>query len=142
MSTHSCKRTLLSWAAKAGLSREDRLLLGAHKLAEESSLITYPVDPLSGPLQRLEVGCAWGRRVCEALRRLPLTRAYHTPMMAAAEAALAALLDGMELSAPSVPLVCNGTGGWMDDAMATSSLVGVPVAASLSMLGVSCRVSP
>ncbi|KAL1526376.1 hypothetical protein AB1Y20_015089 [Prymnesium parvum] len=51
-------------------------------------------------------------------RRLPIRRAYHTPMMAEAEAALRAMLDGVALRPPAVPLACNGSGGWMDDATA------------------------
>ena len=51
-------------------------------------------------------------------RALPLNRAYHTPLMGAAAAALAERLAAMRLSAPAVPLLCNGTGGWMEAATA------------------------
>ena len=51
-------------------------------------------------------------------RRLPMPRAYHTPMMAAAQRALAVTLRTFTLRKPTVPLCCNGTGGWMDAATA------------------------
>lgn len=54
-------------------------------------------------------------------RLLPLPRAYHTPMMSSVQAALAKHLSTMQLSPPSLPLCCNGSGGWMDAATATSA---------------------
>ena len=36
--THSAKATLLSWAAKAGLSRADRQLLGGHADSKDKSM--------------------------------------------------------------------------------------------------------
>ena len=45
-------------------------------------------------------------------RPLPVNRAYHTPLMDGARRSLAAKLQGMRLQPPSVPLGCNGTGGW------------------------------
>ena len=51
-------------------------------------------------------------------RPLPVNRAYHTPLMSGVQSALARLLERMQLSAPSVPLCCNGTGGWLEPATA------------------------
>ena len=54
-------------------------------------------------------------------RPLPVNRAYHTPLMRSTQVELAKLLEGMPLHAPSVPLCCNGTGGWMEEATATDA---------------------
>ena len=54
-------------------------------------------------------------------RPLPVNRAYHTPLMASTQARLAALLERMPLSPPSVRLCCNGSGGWMEDSVATDA---------------------
>jgi len=54
-------------------------------------------------------------------RRLPMNRAYHTPLMGSVEQGLVAALASIALSAPSLPLACNGTGGWMDAATATDA---------------------
>ena len=53
--THSLKHTLLSFAAKRGLSPHDRKLLGYHLDKEEVSLATYSRDMLSEPLRKLSV---------------------------------------------------------------------------------------
>ena len=55
-------------------------------------------------------------------RLLPITRAYHTPMMAEAQRALAETLRGLALRPPSTPLCCNGSGGWMAPSTATDPL--------------------
>ena len=52
--THSCKATLLSWAAKAGMSRSTRRLLGAHADTRDRSMLEYSRDALAGPLKELE----------------------------------------------------------------------------------------
>eukprot|EP00971_Amphidinium_carterae_P352540 6492644-Amphidinium_carterae.1 len=49
-SSHSCKRTLLHWAAADGLSLDDRRLLGNHVLRSDGSWIAYSVDGLRGPI--------------------------------------------------------------------------------------------
>ena len=53
-------------------------------------------------------------------RPLPLARVAHVTL-ADARAALAERLGAMSLQPPSVPLCCNGTGGWMEEATATSA---------------------
>ena len=52
--SHSCKTTMLSWAAKAGLPMEDRRLLGGHSNPGEKMTLEYSRDALAGPLLRLE----------------------------------------------------------------------------------------
>ena len=52
---HSLKHTLLSFAAKRGLSPHDRKLLGYHLDKSEVSLATYSRDMLSDPLRQLGV---------------------------------------------------------------------------------------
>ena len=52
---HSLKHTLLSFAAKRGLSPHDRKLLGYHLDRSEVSLATYSRDMLSDPLRQLSV---------------------------------------------------------------------------------------
>ncbi len=51
--THSCKATLLSWAAKAGLEKSDRRLLGGHAAQKDRSVLEYSRDALSSPLHKL-----------------------------------------------------------------------------------------
>jgi hypothetical protein len=51
--THSSKATLLSWAAKAGLSSTDRKLLGGHSESKDKSMEEYSRDVLAKPLLAL-----------------------------------------------------------------------------------------
>ena len=51
--THSSKATLLSWAAKAGLSNTDRKLLGGHADSKDKSMEEYSRDVLAKPLLAL-----------------------------------------------------------------------------------------
>ncbi len=51
--THSCKATLLSWAAKAGMEKSDRRLLGGHAAQKDRSVLEYSRDALSSPLHKL-----------------------------------------------------------------------------------------
>ena len=82
--THSCKATLLSWCAKAGVNHTSRRLLGGHAKPKDTSVLEYSRDALAGPLRDLgrvldlvrskrfqpEGGCARTRR-----RRSRRTRA-------------------------------------------------------------------
>ena len=52
--SHSCKATLLSWLAKAGVHKDIRRLLGGHVERDDVSMLTYSRDALAGPLQWLE----------------------------------------------------------------------------------------
>ena len=58
-SSHACKATALSWAAKAGMRVPDRRLLGGHAKPGEKSALEYSRDALAGPLFTLErlAGC-------------------------------------------------------------------------------------
>ena len=51
--SHSCKVTLLSMAAKAGLARDDRRTLGGHTSPNDRSVDIYSRDLLSAPLRSL-----------------------------------------------------------------------------------------
>ena len=53
--THSCKRTLLTWASKRGLRRDTRALLGYHtsKAAGIGSELIYEADAQAAPLRAL-----------------------------------------------------------------------------------------
>ena len=53
--SHSCKTTLLSVAAKGGLSRDDRRTLGTHAVPGDSSVDCYSRDNLAAPLLNLAV---------------------------------------------------------------------------------------
>lgn len=53
VSTHSCKATLLSWCAKAGMRGEHRRLLGGHAKPKERSVLEYSRDALATPLDAL-----------------------------------------------------------------------------------------
>ena len=51
--SHSCKTTLLSVAAKGGLSRDTRRTLGGHAIPGDDSVDTYSRDVLAAPLLEL-----------------------------------------------------------------------------------------
>ncbi|CAE7869934.1 hypothetical protein AK812_SmicGene44293 [Symbiodinium microadriaticum] len=51
--THSCKATLLSWAAKRGLAHGPRRLLGYHVASKDSTMVIYSRDALADPLRQL-----------------------------------------------------------------------------------------
>ena len=61
-SSHSCKTSLLSFAAKAGLLPEIRRILGYHVDRNSVSMFTYGRDNMASPLRELE-------SVLEAVRR-------------------------------------------------------------------------
>ena len=52
--THSCKRTTLHWASAAGLSLDDRRLLGHHVIKADGSWMAYARDALSPLLSKYE----------------------------------------------------------------------------------------
>jgi len=54
VSAHSCKVTYLSWAAKFGMRRSTRKLLGYHASGKDSSMLDYSRDAVAGPLRSLE----------------------------------------------------------------------------------------
>ena len=51
--SHSCKATLLSMAAKAGMPKEHRRTLGAHATPGDKSVEAYSRDTLAAPLREL-----------------------------------------------------------------------------------------
>eukprot|EP00971_Amphidinium_carterae_P051668 1016921-Amphidinium_carterae.1 len=53
-SSHSCKRTLLHWAAADGMSLDDRRLLGNHVLKTDGSWLAYSHDGLAGPVANMK----------------------------------------------------------------------------------------
>ena len=53
LKSHSLKRTALSWAAKAGLDREHRRLLGRHASAVQGSDSVYATDLMVDPVRAL-----------------------------------------------------------------------------------------
>ncbi len=53
--THSCKATLLSWAAKSGMPKPDRRLLGGHAAPKDRSVLEYSRDALGEPLRKLSI---------------------------------------------------------------------------------------
>ena len=53
IATHSCKCTLLAWAARYGLSHDTRKLLGYHTSSSDTSLLIYSRDGMSAPLREL-----------------------------------------------------------------------------------------
>jgi hypothetical protein len=54
VSSHSCKTTLLSWAAKAGIDKSSRATLGYH-VEGAGSMLHYSRDEQAGPLRKLEL---------------------------------------------------------------------------------------
>ena len=53
LGTHSCKATLLSWAAKWAMPHGPRRILGYHSEGRDKSLLTYSRDGMAGPLRLL-----------------------------------------------------------------------------------------
>ena len=53
--SHSCKATLLSVAAKGGMTRDDRRALGGHAPPGDRSVDTYARDALAAPLRNLAI---------------------------------------------------------------------------------------
>jgi len=47
------------------------------------------------------------------MARVPVSGAWHTPLLAAAHAGFAAYLAGVALAPANVPVVDNATGGWL-----------------------------
>ncbi len=52
--TRSCKTTVLSWLAKAGVALETRRILGMHIRPGEQTPLVYSRDALSGPLREMQ----------------------------------------------------------------------------------------
>ena len=65
---------------------------------------------ISGPIENMAPACALAKAK-GALRALPLpvAGAYHSPLMASAQAKLEAELAGVNLAAPTVPVIANVT---------------------------------
>ena len=61
LGTHSCKVTLLAWAAKGGLSLEHRKLLGYHTSSADETALLYSRHAMAEPLRALS-------RLVEAVR--------------------------------------------------------------------------
>ena len=59
--SHSCKASLLSLAAKAGLSRETRRLLGGHSPPGDKSVEVYARDVLATPMREMGNVMLWVR---------------------------------------------------------------------------------
>jgi hypothetical protein len=53
ISTHSLKTTVLSWAAKFGMTVEERRMLGHHCDPQLKSVVTYSRDSMFAPLMRV-----------------------------------------------------------------------------------------
>ena len=54
VTSHSFKATLLSWAAKGGLSKEHRCTLGYHTIDSNQSMLHYSRDEQAAPLRALK----------------------------------------------------------------------------------------
>jgi hypothetical protein len=54
VTSHSFKATLLSWSAKAGLSKEHRCILGYHTIDSNQSMLHYSRDEQAAPLRELK----------------------------------------------------------------------------------------
>jgi hypothetical protein len=61
IATHSCKATLLSWAAKASVPGAIRRLLGYHVKPKDKSMLEYSRDAQAAPLE-------WMRKVVQSIR--------------------------------------------------------------------------
>ena len=54
VTSHSFKATVLSWAAKGGLSKEHRCILGYHTIDTNQSMLHYSRDEQAAPLRALK----------------------------------------------------------------------------------------
>ena len=54
LTSHSFKATVLSWAAKGGLSKEHRCVLGYHTIDSNQSMLHYSRDEQAAPLRALK----------------------------------------------------------------------------------------
>ena len=54
VATHSGKATVLSWCAKAGMTKSTRRLLGGHVDHADRGVVTYSRDALAGPMRQLQ----------------------------------------------------------------------------------------
>jgi len=52
--THSAKSTVLSWAAKCGIGKGTRRLLGGHAAQKDFSMLEYSRDALAEPLREVQ----------------------------------------------------------------------------------------
>ncbi|HEX6203922.1 MAG TPA: type I polyketide synthase, partial [Thermoanaerobaculia bacterium] len=71
---------------------------------------------VAGPTEAIDALAAELGAEGVEVRRLHTSHAFHSPMMAPAAAELRRVLDGVELSAPSRPLLSNLDGGWTSPA--------------------------
>ena len=62
LTSHGLKATLMSWASKAGMSEEDRRILGHHAMSGKKSMTVYSRDLQTAPTRRLEGVIASVRR--------------------------------------------------------------------------------
>ncbi|MCI4664617.1 MAG: SDR family NAD(P)-dependent oxidoreductase, partial [Neomegalonema sp.] len=69
---------------------------------------------LSGPSASIEAALRGAEAVGASARRLRVQRAFHSPAMAAAAAALAQAGREVEMRSPTVPLASSLTGRWFD----------------------------
>jgi hypothetical protein len=58
---HSCKATVLSWAAKAGMPKPCRRILGGHAKAKDKTVAEYSRDELAEPLRMVDLMMQWIR---------------------------------------------------------------------------------
>ena len=58
-SAHSCKTTLLSWAAKAGMPKAARRILGSHAKVGDRTVAEYSRDELAEPLRLVDLMLGW-----------------------------------------------------------------------------------
>ena len=58
-SAHSCKATVLSWAAKAGMPKPARRLLGSHAKPGDRTVAEYSRDEMAEPLRLVSRMFAW-----------------------------------------------------------------------------------
>jgi hypothetical protein len=58
LTSHGLKTTLLSWCAKAGMTEEDRHILGHHSMRGKTSMVIYSRDIQAAPLRRLQANIA------------------------------------------------------------------------------------
>jgi phthiocerol/phenolphthiocerol synthesis type-I polyketide synthase E len=80
--------------------------------APELCVLSGTEEAVAGVQERLS-------RAGHAVRRLPATHAFHSPLMRPVADQVAALAGRMRMSPPRIPLVSNVTGTWLTGAQAT-----------------------
>eukprot|EP00971_Amphidinium_carterae_P331973 6465830-Amphidinium_carterae.1 len=78
VTTHGCRATVLSWAAKHGMSTVNRKLLGYHVQTRDRTMMEYSRDCLATPLRELT---SIYQKIRDEVFKPDVTRSGHFPTL-------------------------------------------------------------